>query len=231
MKTIQEYDKEYICDISAPCFASLTPDQLAIVKTSRTQVKFRKGENLTKQGMYASYILFIVNGLAIKFIEGNGNKNLNLEIVGAGDFIGLSSIFTEGLFEYSATTLTDCHALLVEKIAISNVLESNAKFASELIKRYIRSNSVLYSSIQTLLFNQMNGKIAKALLYLGEVKKKEPDIFILLGRKEIAGFAGISVENAIKILRHFEKDQIIVLKEKDIEILNPVLLKDISIHG
>src|SRR5690606_22179402 len=104
------------------------------------------------------------------------------------------------------------------------------KFASELIKRYTRSNSVLYSSIQTLLFNQMNGKIAKALLYLGEVKKKEPDIFILLGRKEIAGFAGISVENAIKILRHFEKDQIIVRKEKNIETLNPVMLKNITIH-
>lgn len=231
MKPIQEHDKEYICDIAAPCFTSLTPDQLAIVKTSRTQVKFRKGENLTKQGMFASYILFIINGLAIKFIEGNGNKNLNLEVAGAGDFVGLSSVFTEGTFEYSAVTLTDSHALLVEKSAIYNVLESNAKFASELIKRYTKSNSVLYTSIQTLLFNQMNGKMAKALLYLGKIKKSEPDIFMLLGRKEIAGFAGISVENAIKILRHFEKDNLIILKEKDIEILNPDILKDISLHG
>ena len=53
MKTLSATDKDFICDIQAPCFQSLSPEEMEIIQESRTQVLFRKGENLTKQGAFA----------------------------------------------------------------------------------------------------------------------------------------------------------------------------------
>ena len=65
MKTIQENDSDFICNINAPCFHTLSEPEINLIKESNTQVSFRKGENLTKQGTYASYILFILKGVGV----------------------------------------------------------------------------------------------------------------------------------------------------------------------
>ena len=54
MKTILENDYDFVCDIQAPCFQMLTPEEMELVQGSKTQVLFRKGDNLTKQGAFAS---------------------------------------------------------------------------------------------------------------------------------------------------------------------------------
>ena len=70
MKTILETDHEFICDIEAPCFQKLSVDEAELVRTSKTQVLFRKNDLLTKQGAFASYVLFLIKGLATQYLEG-----------------------------------------------------------------------------------------------------------------------------------------------------------------
>ncbi len=62
MKPISETDIEFVCEIQAPCFQLLSPEEVELIRTSKTQVLFRKGENLTKQGTFASYVLFLMDG-------------------------------------------------------------------------------------------------------------------------------------------------------------------------
>ena len=82
-----------------------------------------------------------------------------------------------------------------------------------------------------LLHKQMNGKLAETLIYLNELKEKYKDIFQLLSRKDIADFAALSTESTVKLLKSFEKDGMISLKERDIEILRLSSLKEISKIG
>jgi CRP/FNR family transcriptional regulator len=77
----------------------------------------------------------------------------------------------------------------------------------------------------------MNGRIAETLLYLDGYKGENPTIFQLLSRKDLADFAGISTESAVKLLKSFEKDGLIELNEKDITIVNPNGLLEISRKG
>ena len=101
MKTILETDRDFICDIQAPCFQNLLSEEAELVRASKTQVLFRKGDSLTKQGAFASYILFIINGLAKQYIEGDGIKNYNLHIIRPGEFVGLSAVFSENTVNYT----------------------------------------------------------------------------------------------------------------------------------
>ncbi|MGQ8338867.1 Crp/Fnr family transcriptional regulator [Sunxiuqinia sp. A32] len=231
MKTIIETDEEFVCDIDSPCFQLLAAEEIELVKGSKTQVLFRKGDNLTKQGAFASYVLFIVNGYARQYVEGDQGKSYNLQIVKPGDFVGLSAVFSKNTFDYSVTAMTDCLAFLVEKDAIAQLVQQNGMFGFGIIKRYYDQNSTLFDTLRSVLYRQMNGRLAETLLYINSFKSELPDVFQLLLRKEIADFAGISTESAVKLLKAFEKDGLIELKDKDINILNSKSLQEISIHG
>ncbi len=231
MKTIQETDKEFICDIQAPCFQLLTPEEIELVRASKTQVIFRKGDSLSKQGAFASYVLFIINGLAKQYVEDSGIKDFNLQIIKPGEFVGLSAVFTKTSFNYSTVAITNCQAFLIETEAIANVVKQNGQFGFNIIKRYCEQNGSLYHSLRTILYKQMNGRMAEALLYLDGLKHIEPDIFQLLSRKDIADFANVSAENAVKLLKSFEKDGFIELKEKDVFILKRDELIEVSKRG
>jgi len=231
MKTILETDREFICDIKAPCFQMLAPEEVELVRASKTQVLFRRDDNLTKQGAFASYVLFIITGLAKQYLEGDGLKNYNLRIIRPGEFVGLSSVFSKNVFNYSSIAVTDCQVFLVEKDAIATVVKQNGMFAYNIIKRYCEQNTDLFSVIRNLNYKQMNGRMADTLLYIESMKPEYPEVFQLLSRKDIAEFAGISTESAVKLLKNFEKDGLIKLNDKDITLVNQNALQEISRRG
>lgn len=231
MKTIHETDNDFICDIQAPCFQMLSHDEIELIRESKTQILFRKGDNLTKQGTFASYVLFIINGLAKQYIEGEVNKSFNLRIVKPGDFVGLSSVFSKNVFNYSSVAITDCQVFLIEKEAMAKVVKQNGIFSFDIIKRYCGQNINLFDSLRKILYKQMNGRIADTLLYIDGLKTENPEIFQLLSRKDIAEFAGISTESAVKLLKSFEKDGLIQLNDKDIVIEKREELMEISKRG
>jgi len=224
MKTILETDSEFICDIQAPCFQMLIPEEAEVVRASKTQVMFRKDDNLTKQGAFASYVLFVISGYAKQYLEGDSAKSYNLRIIKPGDFVGLSSVFSGNTFTYSSVAITDCQVFLIEREAIAKVAKENGKFGFQIIKRYCEQNTNLLNTISSLMYKQMNGRIADTLLYLENIKKEKPEIFQLLSRKDLADFAGISTESTVKLLKAFEKD-------KDIIITKHESLIDISRRG
>jgi CRP/FNR family transcriptional regulator len=231
MKTIIHTDSDFICDIQAPCFQTLSTEEADLVRSSKTQILFRKGDNLTKQGAFTSYTLFLIKGLAKQYIEGEGNKSYNLRIIRPGEFVGLSAIFQNNTFNYSSVALIDCQVFLVEKEAINRVCMQNGVFTTHIVRRYIEQNSNLYEKLTTVLYKQMNGRMAETLLYIDSLKAENNEIFQLLSRKDLADFAATSTESAVKLLKSFEKDGLIVLEEKDIRLLNNEGLREISRRG
>lgn len=231
MKTILESDSEFICDIQAPCFRDLSPDEMEIIREGKTQVLFRRGDNLTKQGAFTSYVLFLIKGLAKQYLEGDGTRTFNMRITRPGEFLGLSAVFHENIFGYSANAITDCQAYLIEKETLAKVIKQNGQFGFSLIRRYCEQNNNLLSIIGSLNYKQMNGRLAEILIYLDDLKVESPEIFQLLSRKDLADFAGISVESAVKLLKSFEKDGLIELHDKDIVLKNHKTLAELSRRG
>ena len=104
-------------------------------------------------------------------------------------------------------------------------------FGFNIIKRYCEQNADLFKTVRNLMYKQMNGRMADTLLYIENLKTENAEIFQLLSRKDIADFAGISTESAVKLLKIFEKDGLIQLNEKDIRLLNHKALEEISRKG
>lgn len=202
-----------------------------MVKSSKTQVLFRKGETLCKQGTFGSYVLFVIDGLVKQYVEGSQGRNYNLHLLQSGDFIGLSIVFNKKTFPYSTMALRDSKAFLIEKDAIEKLVNMNGQFAFSIIRRYIDRSANLYEILRNMTYKQMNGRLADTLLYLSSEEFRGENVFSSLSRRDIAEFAGISTESAVKLLKSFEKDGLIQLSDKDVQIKNQDILLEISRKG
>lgn len=230
MKKIKENDIDFICSINAPCFHMLSLKEIELIQQTKTQIQFRKGETITKQGTYASYILFIIKGVVKQYIE-ERDKNFNLQILTDGDFIGVNTLFNDETYNYSTYALDDTQVLLIDKNNLINIIRGNGSFAYNLIHNHGKHNQLLYETIRNLMYKQMNGRLATTLLYLADDKFISKNIFTLLTRKDIAEFAGISTESTVKFLRNLDKEGVLTLQEKDIIINDKETLKTIAEKG
>lgn len=219
------------CKIGSHCFKKLFPEELDFINQKKTQISYNKGENICKQGAFASYVLYISEGLVKLYVENNGKKFTTIQLLKNGEFIGLSSIYGENIYNYSALALTDVNVCLIEKEAVKKLMEKNAAFASSVIQRYCINERNLFDKIKSISYKQMPGRLADAILYLAAFDYQGGSVFPYLNRKDIADFATISKESTVKLLTAFKNEGLIDLSGKEIQIKRQADLEGISLRG
>ncbi len=78
---------------------------------------------------------------------------------------------------------------------------------------------------------QMHGRIADALIYLSDEIYESAHIGPEITRQDIADYTSMSKDSAIRILKEFERDQIINLDGKCIEVIDNNRLQSVSVNG
>ncbi len=204
------------------------PDEIKTLAENKTQISYLKGETLFKQGAFSPYVLYIVKGLVKVYLQTGYDKQINISLAKTGDFLAFSAIFGENIHNYSAQAVKDSVVCMIEKEGLKQVLLENPQFALEVTSKNFRSERHLLGIIKNLSYKQMRGKLASGLLYLSQPEFLEEGIFRFLTRQEIADFASVSTESTIKFLKEFEKEKILRLKGRDIEILDRPKLETIS---
>jgi CRP/FNR family transcriptional regulator len=204
---------------------------LKISDQHKTKITYLRGENIFKQGAFAPYVIYIVSGLVKVYLQTGYDKQISMSIARSGDFLAFSSIFGENIHTYSTQAVTDAEICMIEKENLKEVLLNNPEFALEITSKNYRNERHLLEIIKNLSYKQMRGKLASSLLYLSQKEFLEENIFEYLSRQDIADFASISTESAIKFLKEFEKEEIVKLNGKDIVIINPEKLEQISKNG
>lgn len=209
----------------------MLPDDLKILSRYKTKIMYLKGENIFKQGAFAPYIIYIVSGLVKVYLQTGYDKQINISLARKGEFLAFSSIFGETIHTYSTQAVTDAEICMIEKDSLKDALLKNPEFALQITSKNYRNERHLLEIIRNLSYKQMRGKLASALLYLLQDEFLEEHIFEYLTRQDIADFASISTESAIKFLKEFEKEEIIVLTGKEIKIINQEKIEQMSKNG
>ena len=197
----------------------------------KTRVEYLKGENIFKQGAFAPYVIYVVQGLVKVYLQTGFDKQINISIAKPGDFLAFSSIFGETVHTYSTQALTNAEICMIEKEQLKQILLNNPEFALQVTSKNYSNEKHLLEIIKNISYKQMRGKLASALIYLSQKDFLKEDIFSYLTRQDLADFASISTESAIKFLKEFEKEGMIALEGKDIAIRDLNKLVTISKNG
>ncbi|MDY0161580.1 MAG: Crp/Fnr family transcriptional regulator [Bacteroidales bacterium] len=213
------------------CFDKLSVDEKDFLASQKKQLVYARGENICKQGAFAPYVLYILDGMVRIFVESGHDKHLNIAIENVGSYIGFNTVFGDSVYHYSAVALTDSTICMIDKQALNKLFHKNKDFALSIISRNCRTEKLLLSHLRTQTHKQMPGKLAVALLYLNKPDLQSKNVYNFLTRKDIADFAGITPESTIKLLKEFEKDGLIKLDGKSVVIIDNNKLKELSIRG
>ncbi len=212
---------------SANCFQTLYPEELEILSGKKTKLEYSKGEQIFKQGAFAPYVMFIIDGLVKISLQTGFEKQINIRIAKSGEFLAFSSVYGDNKYNYTTSAIRKSKVCMIDKIALEKLLHENAEFALRITSKNYKNENRLYDIIKNLSSKQMRGKLASTLIYIASPDFAGENIFTLLSRHDLADFASISTESAIKILKEFEAEKIIELKGKDIIILKHKKLEEI----
>lgn len=215
---------------STGCFKVLDTETIEYLNQHKTQLDYFKSETIVKQGAFAPHVLYVNKGLVKVYLQTGNQKQIGICIASAGDFMAFNAIFGENIYQYSASALTDSSICMIDKDALKKVLVNNPLFALEITSKNSKNEMRYLEMIHNLSYKQMRGKLASALLYLQSINPSKP-IFQFLTRQDVADFASITIESTIKFLKEFEKEGLLQLEGKKINITKPTDLILISKNG
>jgi len=221
------------CLNKSSCFRALNTKELEYSNDNRVQLNFKSGEIIAKQGSFATHIMFIKHGLVKVFMEipNYADKSFILNILPAGNLIGLPSLYNDKVFSYSATAIEDTVVCLIDIKIIRELLESNGKFAAEVMRAMNACSNATFKRFVSLTHKQLNGRLADALLYLSEEIYKDKRFKLTLSRKDLAELTGATTASVIKGIKDLKESGIINMEKGQVEITNIEKLKTISQFG
>jgi CRP-like cAMP-binding protein len=191
----------------APLFTALDDEAAASLLANMVSVKIAKGSVLFAEGDVGDHLYVVVEGkLKLGTSSSDGRENL-LSILGPGEMFGELSLFDPGPRTSSATAVTDAKLLSLGQEKLLPWLEENPKVSLQLLARLAQRLRRTNEAVGDLVFSDVPGRVAKALIDLGERfgKKTDEGLYVLheLTQEELAQLVGASRETVNKALADF----------------------------
>jgi CRP-like cAMP-binding protein len=180
---------------------------LAKVGAGRNTMDYRKDQVVFAQGDPANAIFYIQKGkLKITVISKQG-KEAVIAILAAGDFFGEGCLAGQVKRMATATAMTDCAVLRLEKAETIRVLHDEPVF-SELFLRYLLSRNIrIEEDLVDQLFNSSEKRLARVLLLLanfGKEGKPEP-VIAKISQETLAEIIGTTRARVNFFMNRFRK--------------------------
>ena len=220
-----------VCNKKAPLFASLTEEELIMLNKDRYSVRFNRGEVILKQGTKANYLLSLIEGFAKIYIEGDHGRNLVLDFANPPRILGGPGAQMEGRHKYSVVAIRETLVCFIDLESFRRVFASSPTFAEMFLIHCSGNYLAALDRMVGISQKQMHGRMADALIYLSEDVYKRKAIGEEISRQDIAEYTSMSKDSAIRVLKEFERDQIINLHGRQIEVLKSDKLRDIADKG
>jgi len=134
---------------------------------------FPKKEAIFRQGEPADAVFYLQTGKVKLTVVSKTGKEATIGILSERSFFGEGSLTSQALRMCSATALTDCAVVRIEKHVMMQALHREHKF-SDLFVSYLLARNIRYEEdLVDQLFNSSEKRLARVLLLLAHFGKDE----------------------------------------------------------
>ena len=145
---------------------------LATIGEGRKVVSFPKKQTIFSQGDAVDAVFYIQEGKVRLTVVSKIGKEATLGILSEGDFFGEGGLAGQALRMGSATAMTDCELLRIDKKAMMLALHREHTF-SDLFVAYLLARNIRYEEdLVDQLFNSSEKRLARILLLLAHFGKE-----------------------------------------------------------
>ena len=177
------------------------------VDSGRTIVTYQQQSPIFAQGDAANAVYYIQDGQVKLTVVSARGKEAVIAMLGAQAFFGEGCLCGQLVRIATATSITDCSLMRIEKTAMMQVLHAEPSFAA-LFTRYLLSrNSRIEEDLIDQLFNSSEKRLARVLLLLAHFGKEgQPEPVIpKISQETLAEMVGTTRSRVSFFLNKFRK--------------------------
>jgi CRP/FNR family cyclic AMP-dependent transcriptional regulator len=155
-------------------------DFLSKAGVGRRLVQLKTKGVFFSQGNAAKSVFYLQKGRVKLTVVSKNGKEATIALLTAGDFVGEESLASVGgLHMATATAITACIALEIERNEVIRVMHEEPTFSDVFVKYLLSHSMRIQADLVDQLFNSSEKRLARVLLLLAEFDKPgDPEQFL-----------------------------------------------------
>lgn len=194
----------------------------------------KKGQQFIIEGAPVNGLFFICEGKAKVLKTGIYGREQILRLVGEGEIVGHRGFGTKDRYGISASAIEDVVLCNLTNEVLEKMLLEIPSLTYDLMLFYAEELNRSENKVKAFAQMTVREKVIDTLLYIDRKFGRNPKGFfkIQLSRKEIADYAGTTVEQVIRVISALKKEGLLQALGKQIGIIDTSQLKkEISEHN
>ncbi len=179
----------------------------ATIGGGRKVALFPKKQTIFTQGDTADAVFYVQTGKVKLTVVSKTGKEATIGILAEGDFFGEGSLAGQTLRMGSATAMTDCAVLRIDKKAMMEALHRQHE-VSDMFVAYLLARNIRYEEdLVDQLFNSSEKRLARILLLLAHFGKEgKPETVIpKISQEALAEMIGTTRSRVSFFMNRFRK--------------------------
>ena len=182
-------------------------DFLETVAKGRVVSAHPKKQIIFTQGDVAESVFYIKKGKVKVTVLSKQGKEAVVALLGIGDFLGEGCLIGQPKRLATATAMTDCVVMRVDKAEIMRVLREESAFSQMFIAHILARNARVEEDLVDQLFNSTEKRLARVLLLLanfGKEGRPEP-IVAKISQETLAEMIGTTRSRVSHFMNKFRQ--------------------------
>ncbi|MFX0538515.1 Crp/Fnr family transcriptional regulator [Ornithinimicrobium sp. Y1847] len=210
--------------MKAPLFSALAEGDAERLMESMTPHRLARGEVVFREGDPGDSLYVVLSGkVKLARTSGDGRENL-LSVLGPGEMFGELSLFDPGPRLTTAYVVSNTEFISLGNEALRAYLADHPEVAMQMLAGLAHRLRRTNEGLSDLVFTDVPGRVAKALLDLSDRFGRRTDIGLLvahdLTQEELAQLVGASRETVNKALADFAHRGWLLLGAKSVTLLD-----------
>ena len=225
-----EFTVEDAATLSAtPLLRELSEDDYNTIVPHTHVVPLRRGDRLYDEGDIDDQLYVVIEGKVKLTRTSSDGREVLVRVQGPGDMFGELAMFDPTYRTSNASAVTDARLAAIAHDDLRAVLADRPAIALLLLKELAQRLRIITDANTNLIFTDVPGRVAKALLELSDKFGTEQEDGMLvshdLTQEELAQLVGASRETVNKALADFAARGWIQLSAKSVLLIDPDRLR------
>ena len=201
-----------------------TPEWRALADLNTSELSYRKGELIIKEGQNAENIYMVKHGRVKVYSNYTDSIEVIVRFVTDGQVIGHRGFGEDFTFSISAVALSDTTVFVLPRTIFENMLKANNMFCYYFMMFFAeelrRSERMRRNQLNMTVKQRVAQAIRMNMESFGFEATDDALLAYTITRKDMASLASTTYESVIRSLAELQKEGIIQIEGKKLRITN-----------
>ena len=173
----------------------------------RTLAEHKKNKRIFSQGDPAGAVYYLHKGKVKLSVVSRQGREAAVAILGAGDFFGEGCLAGQAMRAVSATTISECTILQMEKSWVERAMRTEPQFSERFVNHLLSRNIRMEEDLMDQLFNSSEKRLARVLLLMADFGEEgEGDVVIpKVSQQTLAEIVGTTRSRVSYFMNRFRR--------------------------